>query len=250
MLAIQTIGSSQKPAIIWLHGFLGSALDWLPAMETLSNQYYNIAIDLPGHGRSSHYRAQSIQHTGQLVCNAIDSVGITQYGMVGYSMGGRVARMCAQIDPIGCQFMILESTHPGLSTESEKNQRLTHDGHTAQIMRQDFNAFLTSWYDAPLWNDIQTHPQFNALMEQRLTADPYACADALEALSLGHQNRCELTVDYVNFVGEKDKKYMALFDEDNTKIVIPNAGHNTHFQNFNGFQIALKKKLNYHYKAD
>ena len=39
-------------ALVFLHGYTGSTLDWESQMATFSNQYRVIAVDHRGHGKS------------------------------------------------------------------------------------------------------------------------------------------------------------------------------------------------------
>ena len=50
--AISRVGSPDKPAVLFLHGFLGRKEDWSEVIAGLSNSFcaIAIAIDLPGHG--------------------------------------------------------------------------------------------------------------------------------------------------------------------------------------------------------
>ncbi|MGL5880774.1 MAG: alpha/beta fold hydrolase, partial [Xenococcaceae cyanobacterium] len=45
-------GNTNRPTIIILHGLISEALDWLPNIQVLSQQFHVIALDLPGCGQS------------------------------------------------------------------------------------------------------------------------------------------------------------------------------------------------------
>lgn len=52
MLSVHRHNSvSSAPWVIWLHGLLGSADDWLPVIEQ-TRAFPSLAVDLPGHGGS------------------------------------------------------------------------------------------------------------------------------------------------------------------------------------------------------
>lgn len=47
-----TVQQQQRPAVLFLHGFMGSADDWIPLMRALATTHHCVAVDLPGHGKS------------------------------------------------------------------------------------------------------------------------------------------------------------------------------------------------------
>lgn len=44
---------AKGPVFVFLHGFLGDKEDWLPIMRALALTHHCVALDLPGHGRTS-----------------------------------------------------------------------------------------------------------------------------------------------------------------------------------------------------
>ncbi|MGL5891657.1 MAG: alpha/beta fold hydrolase, partial [Bacteroidia bacterium] len=55
-LAYAEFGSSRKPVLLFVHGVAETKLIWLPAIQLLENDFYCIAVDLPGHGASAAFR--------------------------------------------------------------------------------------------------------------------------------------------------------------------------------------------------
>ena len=86
--------SSSKIPIVFLHGFTGSAKDWLFIFESLPEKYFPIAIDLIGHGEtespndSTHYTCGAIIYQ---INSIIEQLDIEKFVIEGYSMGGRAA---------------------------------------------------------------------------------------------------------------------------------------------------------------
>lgn len=87
------------PALLFLHGFLGTGHDWLPTMRALSSSFRCIAVDLPGHGltkvNNQHGTTRDINISMQSVSDALlkllDKLKITNAVPIGYSMGARIA---------------------------------------------------------------------------------------------------------------------------------------------------------------
>lgn len=90
---------SASPAIVLIHGAGSNRLYW-PAeiRRMLGLRVY--AIDLPGHGKSSHLSGcQSIEeYTGYLM-NWMDAMGLEQVLLIGHSMGSGIALALATQQP-------------------------------------------------------------------------------------------------------------------------------------------------------
>lgn len=100
-LAAKTHGQPEQPAMLALHGWLDNAnsFEWLA--EQLPD-YYFIALDLPGHGQSSHLPAGCHYHFSDgifTILNAIKSLGLSKLHLLGHSMGACLASLLAGVQP-------------------------------------------------------------------------------------------------------------------------------------------------------
>jgi pimeloyl-ACP methyl ester carboxylesterase len=91
-------GPSGAPAVILLHGILGTAgTNWLTTMGRLGQRFRVLALDLRGHGRGIRPKKRF-----RLVDNADDvaalasELGISRAIVGGYSMGGPIAQLTWQ----------------------------------------------------------------------------------------------------------------------------------------------------------
>ncbi len=50
MTAVDSRGPTDTPVILFIHGAGISRKMWLPQVESLSDTYQTVALDLPGHG--------------------------------------------------------------------------------------------------------------------------------------------------------------------------------------------------------
>lgn len=77
-----------------LHGVGESAVGWRPVQDTLSREYDMIALDLPGFGDAPPLPA-SVEPTAAAFADAVeqqlDDLGVADFHVAGYSLGGRVA---------------------------------------------------------------------------------------------------------------------------------------------------------------
>lgn len=81
-------------AVLFLHGFGGSADVWAPFVERLADRYRCIAVDALGHGRSSRPGDPADYMTASRASDfakVLDAEGVARVHVWGYSMGGRNA---------------------------------------------------------------------------------------------------------------------------------------------------------------
>jgi 2-succinyl-6-hydroxy-2,4-cyclohexadiene-1-carboxylate synthase len=208
----------QGPGIplVFLHGFLGSSLDWLPVCSHLP-PCLCIGVDLPGHGLSPFTED---------FCSAMPDFPAMH--LIGYSMGGRLAMQYAARFPQKIASLTLLSAHTGLASVQEKQERLALDRQWAEKMRLCFQTFLQEWYAQPI---------FAGFKPDRPEQNPEPLSRALLHYSLGNQPMMQPQARFL--VGERDLKYRALFPE---ATIISNAGHMIHLENPQETALKIYKK--------
>ena len=102
-LSYQLGGKADAPAIVLLHGGLGSAEDFAPLLPRLQAHFRTLAIDTRGHGRSTLGTAaltyaQAAEDARQILRHE----GVEKYSLFGFSDGGTTAyRLGAEDKNIG-----------------------------------------------------------------------------------------------------------------------------------------------------
>jgi pimeloyl-ACP methyl ester carboxylesterase len=88
------------PALVFVHGWVGSWRYWVPTMQALSSRYRTYALDLWGFGDSSK-RAEryNLAAQAELLHRFVDQLGIARAAFVGHSLGGAVALRFAAHHP-------------------------------------------------------------------------------------------------------------------------------------------------------
>lgn len=81
--------------LVLLHGFGADHGSWKPFAAHIQDQPA-LAIDLPNHGKSDAQAIDSLQDLAQAVLQTLREEGITQFHLLGHSMGGGVALALAQ----------------------------------------------------------------------------------------------------------------------------------------------------------
>jgi len=83
-------GDVFRPPVILIHGAGGNHLYWPPELRRLAG-FRVLALDLPGHGKSSGVGLQSIRDYASSLVTYMDNVGLSRAVIVGHSMGGAIA---------------------------------------------------------------------------------------------------------------------------------------------------------------
>ena len=97
-------GSSDKPVIVLIHGWLGTwDHEFGPEIEWLRPQYRVLALTRRGYGRSGPkprvYTRDFYRRDAEDIAAWLDALGVTHAHIVGYSDGGEVAILLPIIRP-------------------------------------------------------------------------------------------------------------------------------------------------------
>jgi 2-succinyl-6-hydroxy-2,4-cyclohexadiene-1-carboxylate synthase len=236
-------GSSDDPAVLFLHGFMGSSADWNDVVAAIEDRAFCITLDLPGHGDSLGLTqdAYTMEGTTRAVVRALDELDIERPVIAGYSMGGRLALYLALRYPGRCAGLFLESASPGLESEEERAARRDADEEKAKRLESgDFEKFLRDWYRQPLFASLARD---EGLLRQTTAArrrnDPVELARSLRGMGTGSQSSLwgdleNLAVPALAVAGGLDGKYagissrMARISRRVEPVVVPGVGHNVH----------------------
>ncbi|MEM1393645.1 MAG: 2-succinyl-6-hydroxy-2,4-cyclohexadiene-1-carboxylate synthase [Cyanobacteria bacterium P01_H01_bin.150] len=250
-------GNSNKPLILFLHGFMGNSHEFDEIVNLLADDFNCLSIDLPGHGKTKvlnddcYTMAKTADALINLLDNLLDELKVKKCFLIGYSMGGRLALYLMLHFPQYFHKVIVESASPGLLTEQEKVERKKRDEQIARklersIENNQFRSFLDNWYKQSIFGNIKNHPQFDQMIKNRLQNNLVELAKSLRLMGTGvqpslwnhlQQNQIPLLL----IVGENDGKFIDL----NKRMVevnqfcelkiINNAAHNIHLENTAAF---------------
>lgn len=255
----QTIGDSYRPAIIFLHGFMGAGADWLSTAKNLADYFYCILPDLPGHGWNTGFpltHPLDFETAADGLRQLIDRLSLTQTHLVGYSLGGRIALYTAICYPQLISTLVIESANPGLETESARRSRAALDDQRAeQILAEGLDAFVEQWYQLDLFRSLQTQPELlDSIKVRRKKNDPRWTAKIIRELSPGRQpplwDRLDgLSMPTLLLAGALDPAYTAVVTQMGQKFrqatieIMPDAGHNIHLEQPENFSQIIREFL-------
>lgn len=101
-IACKLWGNPNNPPIIALHGWLDNANSFDYLADYMSEEFYFIAVDLPGHGHSSHFPAGCYFHyTDALftLMRIINALKLDKVHLLGHSMGAGLSSLAAGVAP-------------------------------------------------------------------------------------------------------------------------------------------------------
>ncbi|XP_046964254.1 protein ABHD11-like [Vanessa cardui] len=92
---------SDEPAILLLHGLLGSKRHWDSIGKTILNVTKRavVSVDLRNHGDSPHTSSHKYEDLAEDILKLLDKLSITRASFVGHSMGGRAAMTVSLMAP-------------------------------------------------------------------------------------------------------------------------------------------------------
>lgn len=234
-----------------IHGFTGSSHAW---GEDLVNGLASVGcppvlLDLPGHGRNVASLDES-DFSLDSALSAIADSGQWPAGLVGYSMGGRLALHFAAQRPEAVRCLVLESASPGLETQAERRLRRESDDELARVIEHEgVEAFIDQWERLPLFETQGTadepvqpvQPVRSRLRAARLQNSVEGLAGALRGLGTGAlpslwDALSDIDVPTLILVGSLDRKFvstgerMAAALPHARLVVVEGAGHAVHLE--------------------
>ncbi|VAX28612.1 2-succinyl-6-hydroxy-2,4-cyclohexadiene-1-carboxylate synthase [hydrothermal vent metagenome] len=238
---------NSKIPIVFLHGFTGSANDWKYSMQNVNDNYFPVAIDLPGHGDTEisenivDYTSNAINN---IILSVIEKLQIPQVVLLGYSMGGRAALSFASQHSSKITALILESSTAGIENADEREERLMNDTELAEkIEKNGIEDFIKQWMELPLFESLKSlsEEEYKNIIKRKIANNKKGLANSLRGFSTGKMKSLwddlgELNFPVLLITGSLDKKYELiatrmdpLFQQSGHKIV-KNAGHNVHLE--------------------
>ncbi len=235
--------------LVLVHGYLGSSEMWNLQKEFLSKHFRIFTPALPGFGES--YKVQSlnsINAIAKFIFKCLDEKKITEFHLMGHSMGGMIVQEMVKISGDRIKKLICFATGsigdvPGrFESMDTTRERLKKDG-----LKETVNRITKKWF-----------------IEGNKAKYYYLCENAVKNISIqsadnaliamknwrGYENLKNIKQDTLIIWGDRDVSYN--FDQvDTLKKNIPNSkleifkdcSHNVHLEEPQKFNETVKNFL-------
>jgi len=241
-LNARDFGTTGKPALVLLHGLLGSSRNWQTVGRDLADTYHVRALDLRNHGASPHTATISYEAMVDDVLFWMDREGIQAAALLGHSMGGKVAMQLACRNPQRVSRLIVVDIAPTAylsqahraefaamneldltSLQSRAEAELRFESRVPDWSMRKFLTTNLERTDAGAWRWSVNLP----LLTEALPL--------LEGNSLRADDRYEGPVHVIlggksRYVNEADRAKLSEHFPKVRVTVIPEAGHNPHME--------------------
>ncbi len=232
----RTYGSG--PPLLILHGLLGSGGNWHTlASRTFAPFFTVFAVDLRNHGKSPHDDEFSFGAMVRDLVDFIDEIANGQIGVIGHSLGGKVAMRLALDHPDRIDRLVSVDIAP----------RAYPDGHTPifqALKKLDLASFGDRRaIDRALATDIPDAAVRGFLLQNVIrNGDSFSWRMNLRAIEEGYPKILEAVTSSRPFMGPTlfirggDSNYVRSGDESSIRKLFPaarietikNAGHWVH----------------------
>lgn len=104
--------NEQRPTLVFLHGLLGSSVNWHGIARALESEFHILVPDLRNHGKSPHSDDISYPAMALDIAELLDDQGLDSIVLIGHSMGGKVAMWLALGNPEWLQKLVVVDIAP------------------------------------------------------------------------------------------------------------------------------------------
>ena len=135
--------------LVLVHGYLGGSPQWAHQVEIFSRHFEVITPDLPGFGLNNEMESpDTISGFANSVVDELSRLGVSNFHLLGHSMGGMIVQEMVAIAPERVDHLVLYGTGPvGLmpgrfETIDESRRRMSEEGVEAGGRRIAATWFL------------------------------------------------------------------------------------------------------------
>lgn len=222
------------PRLVLVHGFTQTHECWGELIGQLSVDHTVVAVDAPGHGRSSGINVDLPAGASLLGETGGEAI------YLGYSMGGRLCLHLALANPNLVKALILVSASGGIEDASARLARARLDDRRAAALEtMGLDAFIEEWLAQPMFAGIPEHARCHSARRSN-TVD--GLASSLRLAGTGHQQPLwsrlgTLAMPVLILAGEHDVAYVdqarrmgETIGRTATVEIITGAGHAAHLE--------------------
>jgi pimeloyl-ACP methyl ester carboxylesterase len=143
------------PTLVFLHYWGGTARTWKPVIDRLPGRG-TLSIEARGWGRSRNLPGPyTLEQLARDTREVVTDAGVTDYVLIGHSMGGKVAQLVAAARPAGLVGLVLVGSgpaKPAAVVTPEYQEALSHAYDSDETTAAARDAILTA---TPLSDDLK-----------------------------------------------------------------------------------------------
>ena len=241
----------EKESLVFVHGSGMDHTVWTLFCRHFARHGRNvIAVDLPGHGRSSGLPKQSIEDMSDWIVALLDTLHIDRAAVVGHSLGSLVALDCAARHPDKVRAIALVGTTSPMPVSDAILEAAAADDPAAFNMLTEYGYSKRHLYggnsNPGMWMVGSTLRLFERSRPGVLHADMTACNNYQHGLDRASQVRCPVLVvmgDGDRLTPLRSAKELLAALPSPTLRTLPGAGHTLMAEAPNELLHALKEAL-------
>ena len=206
---------AKLPTVVFVHGALHDHSAWTLMARWFAHHGHGVlALDLPGHGRSSGPALASVEAMAEWLLAVLDGAGVEAASLVGHSMGSLIALEAAARTPSRARHLVMVGTAYPMVVSPALLETAANDPQAAiasvNLWSHSTQAAKPSYPGPGAW----LHGSNVALMRRVQATDPgtnlflgdfRACDSYRGGLEAAAKVRCPTTI----VVGRRDQMTMA-----------------------------------------
>lgn len=224
------------PPLVLLHGFMGGSGYWFPQEVALKDRIDLIGIDLPGFAASANVPAPtSLSGYAALVVDLLGELGVNEFSVLGFSMGGMIAQQLTLDHPRRVRSLILY----GSSAVGDLPHRFeSWEASITRLEREGVDATadktVSTWFV-----DGRNHPHYTLCRQACSGARKESCIVVMRAMTgwSSVSRLGEIKTPTLVIVGDKDRSTkpsdsVVLWEgiSESQFCVLPNCAHGAHLE--------------------
>ncbi len=220
----------EGPPVILLHGFCESAGIWEDLLPYLPSTFSYIIPDIPGFGSSPLPENKfSLSDIADTLLNWLTEIGITDFVLVGHSMGGYISLAMLRQDPGRCRGICLFHSTAQADTDEKKENRTK----TAQFIRKNGKEAFLKTFIPGLYNQSGPWVEKVERMVKKTTTESilsYTLAmrdrpDQVDIISQFEGKSLFIAGEKDSFISADALRHQAGLSKNASFILLENIGH-------------------------
>ena len=201
----------ERPTVVFIHGALNDHSVWILQSRYFANHGYNVlAIDLPGHCKSTGQAPETVEQAAHTVLALLDALGVETAAIAGHSLGSLIALEVAARWPQRVSHLALLGTAFPMRVSAALLDAAQHAQFKGIDMVNTFSHSMMAPPPSTLGPGTWLHGTGRALMRRVLASNAqvnvfYRSFKACDAYQGGEQAMAAVQCPTLFVLGENDQ---------------------------------------------